>query len=73
MNAATVGEGMGATHRLATRKAMLRLLPLMCAIYFLSFIDRTNVALAKNALAADLGISAAPSGVPSINASEGAV
>ncbi|HVE06302.1 MAG TPA: MFS transporter [Paraburkholderia sp.] len=63
MNAATVEQGMGATHRLATHKAMLRLLPLMCAIYFLSFIDRTNVALAKNALAADLGISAAAYGL----------
>ncbi|GAB2923116.1 MFS transporter [Paraburkholderia jirisanensis] len=63
MNAATVDEGMGITHRLATRKAMIRLLPLMCAIYFLSFIDRTNVALAKAALAADLGISAAAYGL----------
>lgn len=50
-------------HRLATRKAMARLLPLMCAIYFLSFIDRTNVALAKAALAADLGIGAAAYGL----------
>jgi len=50
------------THRLATHKAMLRLVPLTCAIYFLSFIDRTNVALAKAHLAADLGISAASYG-----------
>lgn len=51
------------THRRATRKAMARLLPLMCLIYFMSFIDRTNVALAKTALAADLGISAAAYGL----------
>lgn len=54
---------LGETHRLATRKAMLRLIPLMCAIYFLSFIDRTNVALAKAQLAVDLGISAASYGL----------
>lgn len=55
--------GLGETHWLATRKAMARLLPLMCAIYFMSFIDRTNVALAKGALAADLGIDAAAYGL----------
>jgi MFS family permease len=43
-------------HRLATLKAMQRLLPLMCAIYFLSFIDRTNVGMAKSALQSQLGI-----------------
>ncbi|SAL11708.1 MFS transporter [Caballeronia humi] len=51
------------THRLATRKALLRLVPLMCLIYFLSFIDRTNVSLAKAQLAVDLGISAASYGL----------
>jgi MFS family permease len=63
MNATTVDQDAGITHRLATHKAMVRLIPLMCAIYFLSFIDRTNVALAKTALAADLGISAAAYGL----------
>ncbi|MDR6392532.1 MFS transporter [Paraburkholderia phenoliruptrix] len=63
MNTATVERGGGDIHRLATHKAMLRLLPLMCAIYFLSFIDRTNVALAKTALATDLGISASAYGL----------
>jgi len=51
------------THRAATRKAMLKLIPLMCAIYFMSYLDRTNVALAKVQLAADLGISAAVYGL----------
>jgi MFS family permease len=51
------------THRLATRKALLRLIPLMCAIYFMSYLDRTNVALAKAQLAVDLGISAAAYGL----------
>lgn len=50
------------THWLATRRAMARLIPLMCAIYFVSYLDRTNVALAKAALSADLGISAAAYG-----------
>lgn len=51
------------THGLATRRAMTRLIPLMCAIYFMSYLDRTNVALAKAALGADLGISAAAYGL----------
>jgi len=42
---------------------MARLIPLMCAIYFMSFLDRTNVAIAKVALSADLGISAAAYGL----------
>jgi MFS family permease len=63
MTAATIDPRLGDTHWRATRKAMARLLPLMCAIYFMSFIDRTNVALAKSALAADLGISAAAYGL----------
>ena len=41
---------------------MLRLLPVMFGVYFMSYIDRTNVALAKTALAADVGISAAAFG-----------
>jgi MFS family permease len=63
MTAATIDHSLGETHWLATRKAMGRLIPLMCAIYFMSFIDRTNVALAKSVLAADLGISAAAYGL----------
>lgn len=63
MTDAAVETTLGKTHRLATRKAMVRLLPLMCLIYFMSFIDRTNVALAKTALATDLGISAAAYGL----------
>jgi sugar phosphate permease len=51
------------THRIATLKAMQKLIPLMCAIYFMSYLDRTNVALAKAQLAADLGISAAAYGL----------
>lgn len=63
MTAATVDHSLDETHRRATRKAMTKLIPLMCAIYFMSFIDRTNVALAKSALAADLGIGAAAYGL----------
>ncbi|MCC8395901.1 MFS transporter [Paraburkholderia sp. MMS20-SJTR3] len=50
-------------HRLATHKAMWRIIPLMCAIYFMSYLDRTNVSLAKARLATDLGISAAAYGL----------
>ncbi|MGF6532491.1 MFS family permease [Paraburkholderia sp. GAS206C] len=59
----TTGGSSSELHRVATQKAMLRLIPLMCAIYFMSYLDRTNVSLAKARLAADLGISAAAYGL----------
>jgi len=59
----TTSPFAASTHALATRRAMARLIPLMCAIYFMSYLDRTNVALAKAALNADLGIGAAAFGL----------
>jgi len=50
-------------HEAATRKAMVRLLPVIGIAYFMSYVDRTNVALAKTALEADVGISAAAYGL----------
>jgi MFS family permease len=50
-------------HELATRKAMTRLLPVLGIAYFMSYIDRTNIALAKTALQADIGLSAAAYGL----------
>jgi MFS family permease len=50
-------------HELATRKAMVRLLPVLGIAYFMSYVDRTNVALAKTALEADIGLSAAAYGL----------
>lgn len=50
-------------HELATKKAITRLLPVLGIAYFMSYVDRTNVALAKTALAADIGISAAAFGL----------
>ena len=52
-----------ALHEPATRKAMMRLLPIIGIAYFMSYVDRTNVALAKTALEADVGISAAAYGL----------
>lgn len=49
-------------HQAATRKAMRRLIPLMCLIYLLSYLDRTNVSIANAQLSSDLGISAAAYG-----------
>ncbi|RZT35538.1 MFS transporter [Cupriavidus agavae] len=63
MTTNTAARAADSLHSQATRKAMLRLIPILCGIYFLSFIDRTNVALAKAHLAADLGISAAAYGL----------
>ncbi|WP_227246687.1 MFS transporter [Paraburkholderia caribensis] len=62
MGTTSIDHRVEQLHRIATHKAMLRLIPLMCAIYFMSFLDRTNVALAKIQLAADVGISAAAYG-----------
>ena len=50
-------------HRVATRKAMLRLLPVLGVIYFMSYVDRTNIAMAKTQLQADVGISVAAFGL----------
>ncbi|MFD9735323.1 MFS transporter [Umezawaea sp. NPDC059074] len=50
-------------HEHATRKAMLRLLPILGIAYFMSYVDRTNIALAKTALQADIGLGAAAYGL----------
>lgn len=50
-------------HRIATKKVMIKLVPLMMAAYLISYIDRTNVGLAKAALEVDAGISAAAFGL----------
>jgi MFS family permease len=42
---------------------MFRLIPLMVAIYFLSFLDRTNIGMAKMALLKELGIGPAAYGL----------
>ncbi|GAA2274378.1 MFS transporter [Glycomyces scopariae] len=52
-----------ALHRAATRKALTHLLPLLCLAYFMAFVDRTNVGLAKTQLEADVGIGAAAYGL----------
>ena len=50
---------------LATLNALLfkRLLPLLVLAYVISFIDRTNIALAKTQMSLDLGLSAAAYGL----------
>jgi MFS family permease len=50
-------------HAAATRKAVRRLLPVLGIAYFMSYVDRTNIALAKTALEADIGLSAAAYGL----------
>ncbi|MFB8139747.1 MFS transporter [Streptomyces parvus] len=49
-------------HAVASRKAAWHLLPILCLVYFMAFVDRTNVGLAKTSLEADVGISAAAYG-----------
>jgi sugar phosphate permease len=43
--------------RQAMRKATLRLAPLLCLLYFVSYLDRTNVGFAKLGMNSALGIS----------------
>lgn len=50
-------------HARATRKAFVRLVPLLMAAYFMAFVDRTNVGLAKTSLEVDAGIDAAAYGL----------
>lgn len=50
-------------HARATRKTMVKLIPLLCLIYFMSYIDRTNVSMAKTNLETDIGLSAAAYGL----------
>lgn len=50
-------------HARATKKAFLRLMPILMAAYFMAFVDRTNVGLAKNSLEVDAGIDAAAYGL----------
>ena len=56
-------EASDIVHARATRKVFLRLVPLLMAAYFMAFVDRTNVGLAKNALEIDAGINAAAYGL----------
>lgn len=63
MSATNVAASPGAVHTIATRKAMLRLLPILCMAYFMSYVDRTNIAMAKTHLEADVGVSAAAFGL----------
>lgn len=43
--------------RSAVRKAWLRIVPFIALLYFISFLDRANVAYAKLTMASDLGFS----------------
>ncbi|WP_199443651.1 MFS transporter [Umezawaea beigongshangensis] len=59
----TVPDDGDVLHATASRKAALHLLPILCLVYFMAFVDRTNVGLAKSSLEADVGIGAAAYGV----------
>ncbi|MCH1868035.1 MFS transporter [Nocardioides sp. CFH 31398] len=62
-HAASPTEADDRLHAVATRKVSLHLLPILCLAYFMAFVDRTNVGLAKTALEADVGIGAAAFGL----------
>ncbi|WP_084653373.1 MFS transporter [Nocardioides insulae] len=52
-----------AVHALATKKAIRSFIPLLLFAYFISYVDRMNIGLAKTQLEADVGISAAAYGL----------
>ncbi|MCX4580585.1 MFS transporter [Streptomyces sp. NBC_01571] len=58
----TIPDDTDRTHAVASRKAALHLLPILCFVYFMAFVDRTNVGLAKTSLDADVGIGVAAYG-----------
>ncbi|GAA1128657.1 MFS transporter [Microbacterium natoriense] len=47
----------------AVRKARWRILPLICVLYFIAYLDRNNVGFAREAMSADLGLTASAFGL----------
>ena len=58
-----IGEEYDGIHRRATRKIYRHLFPILLFAYFMAFVDRTNVGLAKDRLEVDIGLSAAAYGL----------
>ncbi|WP_208378802.1 MFS transporter [Cumulibacter soli] len=52
-----------AKHRQATRKIFRYLMPILLFAYFMAFVDRTNVGLAKERMEVDVGLSATAYGL----------
>jgi MFS family permease len=46
-----------------SKRIFVKIVPLLCLVYVISFLDRTNIGFAKDRLEADLGISAAAYGL----------
>ena len=56
--AALTAPGAAADERAVIRKVMWRLLPFLCFIYFIAYLDRVNVGFAALTMNQDLGLSA---------------
>ncbi len=52
-----VTSDLSIEERAVIRKAMWRLLPFLCFVYFIAYLDRVNVSFAALTMNADLGIS----------------
>ncbi|MGH8761159.1 MAG: MFS transporter, partial [Burkholderiales bacterium] len=60
----TLRHGVPLDEHLSLNSLLFRkLMPLLVLAYVISFLDRTNIALAKSQMAIDLGISAAAYGL----------
>ena len=62
-NAAVSNSGLSTLDKVTESLVMRRLMPLLVIAYVISFLDRTNIALAKTHLEVNLGISAAAYGL----------
>jgi MFS family permease len=58
-----VNQAVAPRYEQVAKKAMTRLLPIIGITCFMSYVDRANLALAKTAVAADVGIGAAAYGL----------
>src|SRR5471030_1602787 len=50
-------------HAAVAQLMIRKLMPLLVIVYVISFLDRTNIALAKHSMSVDLGLSAAAYGL----------
>ncbi|MFF5989105.1 MFS transporter [Prauserella flavalba] len=63
MTELTTTERTDEQRRELSKRIFRRIVPLLCVVYVISFLDRTNIGFAKDRLEVDLGISAAAYGL----------
>jgi hypothetical protein len=56
------GAGMTVAQRATMRKVLFRLVPFLCVLYLIAYLDRVNIGFAALRMNSDLGLSAAAYG-----------